>query len=298
MKKKDRNPIIQKSVKIVTVIVQVLIILTMIWSIVGLFTDDNKDVRANQIFLSIMGLLLLNVPSFISRKWRIYIPSNLQILAVIFIFAHFILGEIFRVYDYSLLFDKILHTTSGLAFAAVGFSLVNLLNESKNTHLELSPFFVALFSFCFSMMIAGVWEIFEFTMDSITGGNMQRWQIIGDILEIENPGRVGLIDTMGDIIVCLIGSFIVSAAGYISLKTKGNWLNRIMIRSVKDLDKAKEEAMESHDVAFEKIVEELEEIKEEEIKEEAIKEESLKEEAIKDIPLEPEASKIESNDNE
>ena len=258
-KKKDHNPIIQKSVKIVTVILEILIVLTMIWSIVGLFTDENKDVRANQIFLSLMGLILLNIPAFISKKWRLYIPSNMQILAVVFIFAHFILGEIFRVYDYSLLFDKILHTTSGLAFAAVGFSLVNLLNESKNTHLELSPFFVALFSFCFSMMIAGVWEIFEFTVDSISGANMQRWQIEGDILQIENPGRYGLIDTMGDIIVCLIGSLVVSVAGYISLKTKGNWLNRIMIRSVKDLDKAHEEALESHDATFEKLVEELEE---------------------------------------
>ena len=258
-KKKDNNPIIQKSVKIVTIILEILIVLTMIWSIIGLFTDENKDVRANQIFLSLMGLILLNIPAFISRKWRLYIPSNMQILAVVFIFAHFILGEIFRVYDYSLLFDKILHTTSGLAFAAVGFSLVNLLNESKNTHLELSPFFVALFSFCFSMMIAGVWEIFEYTVDSISGANMQRWQIEGDILQIENPGRVGLIDTMGDIIVCLIGSLVVSVAGYISLKTKGNWLNRIMIRSVKDLDKAHEEALESHDTTFKKLVEELEE---------------------------------------
>ena len=263
MKNKKNNLIIQKSVKIVTIILEVLILLTLVWSIVGCFTDDDIEIRINQIFLSLLGLALLYLPAFISRKWKLYIPSNMQIIAIVFIFAHFILGEIFRVYDYSLLFDKILHTTSGLVFAAVGFSLVNLLNESTNTHLELSPFFVALFSFCFSMMIASLWEVYEFTFDSITGNNMQRWQIIGDILEVKDPGRVGLIDTIGDIIVCLIGSLVVSIAGYISLKSKGNWLNRIMIRSLKDLDKAKEEAIASHDKSFERIVDELEEIKDE-----------------------------------
>ena len=247
-----------KSVKIVTIILEVMILLTIIYSILGIIYKEDKSIRIEHIFISLLGLALLYTPLVISKKWKLYIPSNLQIIMIVFIFAHFILGEIFRAYDYSILFDKILHTTSGLVMGAVGFSLVNLLNESKNTHLRLSPFFVALFSFCFSMMIASVWEIYEFSYDSIAGGNSQRWEIEGDVLEVINPGRVGLIDTMGDMIVCLIGSFIVSLAGYISLKTKKNWLNRIMIRSVKDLAKARDEAISSNDMEFKRVVESLE----------------------------------------
>ena len=224
-----------KSVVVVTIILELLIVATIIYSILGIIYKDDKDIRIEHVFISLLGLALLYTPLVISKKWKLYIPSNLQIIMIVFIFAHFILGEIFRVYDYSILFDKILHTTSGLVMGAVGFSLVDLLNENKNTHLDLSPFFVALFSFCFSMMIAAVWEVYEFSYDSIAGGNSQRWQIEEDIANVVNPGRYGLIDTMGDMIVCLIGSFIVSLLGYISLKTKSNWLNRIMIRSIKDV---------------------------------------------------------------
>ena len=224
-----------KSVIVVTIILELLILATIIYSILGIIYKDDKEVRIEHVFISLLGLALLYTPLVISKKWKLYIPSNLQIIMIVFIFAHFILGEIFRAYDYSILFDKILHTTSGIVMGAVGFSLVDLLNENKHTHLELSPFFVALFSFCFSMMIAAVWEVYEFSYDSIAGGNSQRWQIEGDIANIAQPGRYGLIDTMGDMIVCLVGSFIVSLAGYISLKTKNNWLNSIMIRSMKDV---------------------------------------------------------------
>lgn len=249
----------QKSVKIVTLILQILILITIIWSIVEIVMDKENSNGFNHIFLALLGLILLNVPAFIAKKWHLYIPSRLQIIAIVFIYAHFILGEIYRIYDYSLVFDKILHTTSGLAFAALGFSLVNLLNESKNTHLSLSPFFVALFSFCFSMMIAAVWEIYEFSIDSLTGANMQRWQIVGDVLNIKDPGRVGLIDTMGDIIVCFCGSLFVSVLGYISLKSKKNWLNGYLIRNIKDLDYASEEPSKSNDENYIEVVKELQE---------------------------------------
>lgn len=263
MKAQENKKVVsQRGVKITLLICQILIVATLISSIVGLFFGGEISQRMDHIVLAILGLILLNVPSFISKKWHLYIPSIMQIGAIIFIYAHFILGEIYRVYDSSLVFDKILHTTSGLAFAALGFSLVNLLNESKNTHLTLSPFFVSLFSFCFSMMIAGAWEMYEFFYDNLTGANMQRWQIVGNVLAIEDPGRFGLVDTMGDIIVCFAGSLFVSIIGYCSLKSKNNILNKLMIRNVKNLDYAKEEAKSSQDPIFIELVNELESNKE------------------------------------
>jgi hypothetical protein len=258
MKNKKNELIYQREVRITYLVIHTLILLTLIGSIIGLFFEGEKSQRIEHIILATGGLVLLNAPSFISKKWDLYIPSNMQILAIVFIYAHFILGEIYRVYDYSLVFDKVLHTTSGLAFSALGFSLVNLLNESKNTHLSLSPFFVSLFSFCFSMMVAGMWEVFEYLVDEFTGSNMQRWQIIGEILNIKDPGRVGLVDTMGDIIVCFFGSVLVSVAGYISLKSKKNWLNKLMIRRFNDLEYAKEEAISSNDPYYIELINKIE----------------------------------------
>jgi len=252
LKKKDINVLYldHKAVRWIYTIFLILTIATLISSVILLITDqDDFEKRLLHIFYSFIAIILFHVPLFLKKKFNLYIPSFFQILALIFIYAHFILGEIFRVFDHSFLFDKILHTTSGIGITLLGVNIINFLNEDKNAHLKLSPFFVAFFSFCFSLMIAVLWEIFEFAVDEIFNSNMQRWkptpeELLNGGIEL---GRIGLHDTMVDLIVCLCGSLVASIFCFILLKSKNRFFNRLLLRKIVDYDLALKEAEEAND---------------------------------------------------
>ena len=142
-----------------------------------------------------------------------------------------------------------LHTLNGFLAAAIGFSLVNLLNEDKRLSFNLSPFFVAVVAFCFSMTIGVLWEFYEFFMDTNFAMDTQKDTIIyninsvllnpeninvpfhiknitstivnGNELNIGGYLDIGLIDTMKDLIVNFIGAVTFSVIGYFYLKHKG-----------------------------------------------------------------------------
>lgn len=266
-KKVDTSVLDSRATRIVYWVFQSFILLTLLASIVlCIVQKDGREAQINHIFLCSVALIVYHIPSFLKKRFHVYIPTVLQVFTLIFIFAHFILGEIQGVYTTSAIFDKILHTTSGLAIATIGFSLVNILNTSKNTHLTLTPLFVALFAFCFALAVAVVWEIFEYTGDTLFGMNMQRYNPPANLVQSEIPPQgYGLIDTMGDIIVSTIAAFAVCLLGFISLKTKKNYMNMFLLRMVPTFDKAIEEAQQSGD---EKLVLNLEKAKAVSIKKE------------------------------
>lgn len=234
-----------KTLRWIYFIFQSLIIITMIGSILSIIINpENIENQITHIFLCIIAILVFNIPLLLKTKYKIYIPSVIQGIALVLFYCHFILGEIYRLFDYSIIFDKALHTISGVAITICGYSLINLLNKSDKAYIKLSPFFVVLFSFCFALSIALLWELFEFFVDSIIGSNMQRWQLDEATLQSQkyDLGRFGLIDTMIDIVVSTIGSLIVSIIGYISLKSKRDILNRVMFRRIVDYDKTLENA--------------------------------------------------------
>ena len=74
-----------------------------------------------------------------------------------------------------------LHTINGFLAAAVGFSMVMLLNDDDRITFHLSPAFLALVVFCFSMTIGVLWEFFEFFMDTFLHTDMQKDTIIHTI---------------------------------------------------------------------------------------------------------------------
>lgn len=217
------------------------------------------------VFLCILTLILLMVPSFIQLTFKVELPTTLEIIILLFIFAAEILGEID---DYYLLFpfwDTMLHTINGFLAAAIGFSLVTLLNDSEKIQFELSPIFVVIVAFCFSMTIGVVWEFFEFGMDQIFGmdtqkdtiihilnsvsisadGSMTTFRDIGNVvidgtaLPIHGYLDIGLIDTMQDLMVNFIGASVFSVFGFFYIKFKGkiNLVNRfIPTKKSKDRD--------------------------------------------------------------
>lgn len=200
-------------------------------------------------FFCVLTLLLLYVPSWVQVKLRIELPPPLGITILCFIFAAEILGEVNAFYVVVPNWDTMLHTLNGFLAAAVGFSMVILLNDDERLTFHLSPFFLALVAFCFSMTIGVLWEFFEFSMDYFFGFDMQKDTVIHSIHSVLlDPTRtntvvtipniqdvvingqslgvggyvdIGIIDTMKDLFVNFIGAVVFSITGFFYAKSKG-----------------------------------------------------------------------------
>lgn len=220
---------------------RLLVILVMILQI---FNGNYENV-----FLCILTLLLLVVPSLVQVTMKIELPTTLEIVILVFIFAAEILGEIREFYIVFPFWDTVLHTLNGFLAAAIGFSLVDLLNRSDRMVFQLSPLFTAIVAFCFSMTIGVVWEFFEFGMDQFFGLDMQKDTIvhtissvmldpaggnvptmIRNITDVTVQGQelglggyldIGLIDTMKDLLVNFAGAVVFSVFGYFYVKNRG-----------------------------------------------------------------------------
>lgn len=163
----------------------------------------------------VAGIVVMMLPSIIERRWSIPIPNFIYVLYYIFLYCAVFLGEVLSFYYRIPHWDTILHVFSGAMLGALGFILVSLLNDNEKIHVQLSPFFIALFAFCFALAAGAVWEIYEFTVDSIMQLNMQKYMTeAGEVL----VGREALLDTMEDIISDALAALGVAVLGYISLK--------------------------------------------------------------------------------
>ena len=243
LRKKELRENIKKNKKlfILYMVLRGLVILVM----VAQFLNKNYE----NVFLCLLTLLLFCIPSVVELRLSIDIPDVLEAIIYMFIFAAEILGEINKYYLIFPQWDTILHTLNGFLAAAIGFSLVNLLNKSQRFTFQLSPVFLAVVAFCFSMTIGVVWEFFEYFMDMNFGLDMQKDTVVHAISSVMlNPtganrpeairgitsvvvnGQelglggyldIGLIDTMNDLLVNFVGASTFSVIGYFSLKHKG-----------------------------------------------------------------------------
>ena len=230
-----------KSSFVVYFVLRLLVIVMMVLQLL------NRNYE--NVFLCALTLLLLVIPSFVQVTFKVELPTTLEIIILLFIFAAEILGEISEFYLMFPFWDTVLHTMNGFLAAAIGFSLVDLLNRSERTVFNLSPLFTAIVAFCFSMTIGVLWEFFEFGMDLIGGYDMQKDTVIHMIrsVTLDPAGRnvpyvldgitetavngkelglggyldIGLIDTMEDLIVNFIGAFLFSVIGFFYVKNRG-----------------------------------------------------------------------------
>lgn len=139
-------------------------------------------------FLCALTLVLFTIPAFIEHKLNIDVPNTLEVIILLFIFSAEILGEIRSYYLQFPYWDTMLHTINGFLMAAIGFSLIDILNRSERMALNLAPIFVGLFAFCFSMTVGVLWEFFEFSMDQLAGMDMQKDTIVSTIHSVSlNP---------------------------------------------------------------------------------------------------------------
>lgn len=151
---------------VLLLVLQILVVLTMVAEIF------NRNFY--NVFLCLLTLVLFNIPRFVDLKLNIKLPTMLEVVILLFIFAAEILGEIQSFYTIFPYWDTVLHTINGFIMAAIGFALIDILNQDPRFHINMSPFFVAFVAFCFSMTVGVVWEFFEFGMDQIFGMDMQK----------------------------------------------------------------------------------------------------------------------------
>lgn len=243
--KKKYNETNKKSI-MVYLILRFLVIISMVFQIV-LGNISNS-------LMCVLALILFTLPTIISEKFKIGIPSLLETIIYLFIFSSAILGEINNFYGIIPFWDTMLHTLNGFICAGIGFSLVDILNQSTQK-IDLSPLYVAIIAFCFSMTIGVLWEFYEFTADNVLRLDMQKDRIVqsissvelnksgenvpikindiekteiyskdGTITTIENGYLdIGIIDTMKDLFVNFIGAIVYSFIGYIYIKTRGKY---------------------------------------------------------------------------
>lgn len=221
-------------------------------------------------FICLLVLALFILPFFIQQNFGIQLPSVLEIIILLFIFAAEILGELECYFITYPNWDSMLHTTTGFLCAATGFALIDILNRNSRIKFQLSPVYVALAAFCFSMTVGVLWEFFEFGMDRVFHLDMQKDTVvqsitsvmldptnsnipvtIDDIHSVAVNGQdlgfdgyldIGLYDTMADLFVNFIGAVVFSAIGYFYIKHRGKGrLARAFIPTITESENAAEE---------------------------------------------------------
>lgn len=251
MKKKKKEDLFENySKRNVTVylILRILVVITLIRQV---FLGN-----WNNVFLCVLTLGLFLVPVLIDKKFNIQLPDALQIIILLFIYSAEILGEINEFYLVIKHWDTILHTLNGFLCAAIGFSLIDILNRKEFFHATMSALFVALVAFCFSMTIGVLWEFFEYGMDTVFLKDMQKDTVVTAIstVNLEPNGKnipvtlknitntmiesideegnkiqtvieggyldIGIHDTMKDLIVNFIGAITFSIIGLLYIKNK------------------------------------------------------------------------------
>ena len=245
-KLKKVQPYSNKTTLTVYLVLRGLIILIMVRAVL----------RGNyeSVFLCALSLVLLILPSILQKRLYITLPSTLEIVILLFIFAAEILGELASFYVRVPNWDTMLHTVNGFLCAAVGFALVDMINRNERFSLKLSPVYLAIVAFCFSMTVGVLWEFFEFAADRFIGLDMQKDTVlsaigsvaldptmsnkvvrvkdIADVIIVHSDGSqqtlglggyldVGLFDTMKDLFVNFIGAVVFSVIGYFYVKQEG-----------------------------------------------------------------------------
>ena len=198
-------------------------------------------------FICALSLFLFLLPAFIEKRLRVQIPTLMETVILLFIFGAEILGELQNYYSQYPYWDTLLHTTNGFICAVFGFSLIDILTRNRQEKFRLSPLYVSLVAFCFSMTVGVLWEFFEYGMDTLFLMDMQKDTVIHSIVsvtlspeseavvlpeitEVMVNGQdlgvggyldIGLHDTMADLFVNFIGAVVFSVLGYFYIRHRG-----------------------------------------------------------------------------
>lgn len=232
--------------------------------VVGILIVQIVNGDYGNAFICILTLVLFLIPTFVEKRIKVDVPDTLEVIVLLFIFSAQILGEISEFYLNVPGWDTMLHTVNGFLCAAVGIAMIDILNRNDRFSISMSPAFVALLAFCFSMTIGVLWEFLEYGADMLFRADMQKDTLVSSVSSVYiNPeginvpvvisdiwntvisGRVngqpaeivmngyldiGIIDTMKDLFVNFFGAVVFSVIGYIYIKNRGESKNSRFVR--------------------------------------------------------------------
>lgn len=211
---------------IVAMLLIITLVASIIYSIVCLAGAPHASpggyvrVRSDYMLMLLqccLGLGVMFVPSFLQKKWTWPIPDYMYIMYFLFLYCAIYLGEVRNFFYVVPHWDTWLHAFSGGMLGAVGFIVVEQLNEVEGVPVKLGPKFISLFALCFAVTIGALWEIYEFTFDGLLGLNMQKFRLEDGTQLV---GHAALADTMKDLILDFVGAAVVVVAGYIGARKK------------------------------------------------------------------------------
>lgn len=152
------------------------------------FLKERKLFEFGIVVFCIVSTLILGI---VNKKVNKLLDNSTYINLVIFIMVSSLLGSCFKFYSINH-YDDFLHLYSGVLSCNIAYLIIRYFNNEENIKM-VNKVFIIIFLFMFTMGVASLWEIMEFSLDNILGTHTQ----IG-----------GLEDTMIDMVDALIGAVI------------------------------------------------------------------------------------------
>lgn len=206
MQKEQRN-IKSKNDYLILVLFLTTLIATLVYDYLL-----NYGTKTYRIILTICIVLIV---WFIFNKVLIRTSKFSYYCILAFIFFSMYMGNILNIYIIIPFYDKVLHLMSGILIGFIGF--IVFMNFNKESKDAINKSFLFIFVMSFSVALAGIWEIWEFTTDFLFGFNSQ---------------NASLIDTMLDIICGTIGGIISLIPVIFYFRNKKNKFVELMLRDI------------------------------------------------------------------
>lgn len=205
MQKKGKLKLVRKIYFLINWFIRITLLIAIYQSV------KNNNYLA--LFFSLIVLAITFFPYIFNWKFNLKMPTEIQIITVLFIYSSLYLGEVESYYTKFWWWDIFLHSGSAIIFGFIGFTVLYFMYSRNN--INARPWVIAIFSFSFAIAIGVIWEIFEFSVDQLFGYNMQ---------------KSGLVDTMWDLIVDALGAILATSIGYIYLKTRKTLIFNTIIK--------------------------------------------------------------------
>jgi uncharacterized membrane protein YjdF len=157
--------------------------------------------RSLILVMSVAGFVLTFSPYILKRVFKTEIPGSFEIIVLLFIYGVLFIGEVRGLFAEFFWWDIFLNGIAAVALGFIGLTVMYVMY--RGNVIKAGPYVMAVFAFCFAVAIGALWELFEFSMDSVFGFNLQ---------------KTGLGDTMKDMAVNAIGAGLVSIFGYFRIK--------------------------------------------------------------------------------
>ncbi|MDE7075770.1 MAG: hypothetical protein K2O62_00415 [Clostridia bacterium] len=268
MIRKSNRPTVKEYLKerlrhIPTTVVMALFILFCLGSSIYFMVLGGDRLRDMGFGFAFIVLVLLFY--VIEYALNVRVPIGYTVFFILFMVFNFA-GAVYNLYTLIPCLDDILHAAWGIVFGIMGITIIKVLVGAPKTAKSVIAY--VLFGLGFAMLTSIIWEIYEFTGDSILPSmdmqqgtvvdhihsfimypdpanpapdNLHTWQVEGiartvlydaegNIIGIIPNGYLdlGLLDTMYDLIFCFVATVVFSVALAVDW-CKGKYLYRFII---------------------------------------------------------------------